>query len=120
MKNITIVGGGTSGLVSALILKARFSSLDVNIIKSDNIGIIGVGEGTTEHWNEFCSFCNILISDLLNKTDATFKYGVMFEGWMPYNFYHMVTAEISDIKLSMTSPLCYYKQYEIRRVHPQI
>jgi len=37
MKNITIVGGGTSGLVSALILKARFSSLDVNIIKSDNI-----------------------------------------------------------------------------------
>ena len=103
MKNITIVGGGTSGLVSALILKARFSSLDVNIIKSDNIGIIGVGEGTTEHWDDFCGFCDIKLSDLLNKTDATFKYGVMFEGWMPHNFYHMVTGEISDINVSMTS-----------------
>ena len=40
---IGIVGGGTGGLVTALILKCRFSHLKIDIIKSDKIGIIGVG-----------------------------------------------------------------------------
>ena len=42
MKKICIVGGGTAGLVTALILKSRFSSLQIDIVKSDKIGIIGV------------------------------------------------------------------------------
>lgn len=49
---ILIVGGGTAGLITALILKSRFESIQINIIKSDEIGIIGVGEGTTEHWSD--------------------------------------------------------------------
>ena len=61
MKKICIVGGGTAGLVTALILKTRFSSLQIDIIKSDKIGIIGVGEGSTEHWKEFTDFTGITI-----------------------------------------------------------
>ena len=56
---ILIVGGGTAGLITALILKSRFESIQINIIKSDEIGIIGVGEGTTEHWSDFMKFTNI-------------------------------------------------------------
>ena len=36
VKSLTVVGGGTAGLISALILKKR-SSLDVNLIYSSNI-----------------------------------------------------------------------------------
>ena len=32
MKKICIVGGGTAGLVTALILKSRFSSLQIDIV----------------------------------------------------------------------------------------
>ena len=66
MNKILIVGGGTSGFVSALILKKRFPKLIVDIVKSDNIGIIGVGEGTTEHWLEFINFCGIDYKELIN------------------------------------------------------
>ena len=53
VKRIIIAGGGTSGLVAALILRARFEKIDIKIIKSDRLGIVGVGEGTSEHWSEF-------------------------------------------------------------------
>jgi tryptophan halogenase len=98
IKNILIVGGGTSGLISALILKNRFPKLKIDIVKSDNIGIIGVGEGTTEHWKEFIDFCGISIDELIKETDATFKYGIMFESWKKEKYFHNVTGEILNIK----------------------
>ena len=48
-KKITIVGSGSAGLMTALILKKTFSNYDITIVSSSAIGIIGVGEGTTEH-----------------------------------------------------------------------
>jgi len=53
---IGIVGGGTAGLIAALVLKSRFKNIEVTIIKSDKIGTIGVGEGTSEQWHSFCDF----------------------------------------------------------------
>ncbi len=78
MKTLLILGSGTAGLVSALILRQRFDKLKIKIISSKDIGIIGVGEGTTEHWSEFTSFCGINVVDLIKQSDATFKFGVMF------------------------------------------
>ena len=43
MKNIIIVGGGTAGLISALIIKRIFDKINIKVIKSKELGIIGVG-----------------------------------------------------------------------------
>ncbi len=91
IKNLTIVGGGTAGLISALILKKRFENLNIQIIKSDKIGIIGVGEGSTEHWAQFMNFCDISHQDLIRECDCTIKSGVMFENWTPKKYYHSIT-----------------------------
>jgi len=91
MNKITIVGGGTAGLASALILKQKFPKKDITIIKSDKIGIVGVGEGSTEHWKEFMNFCNISHNELIKKADATIKLGVMFEGWTDEPYFHSIT-----------------------------
>ena len=80
IKKIGVIGGGTSGLIAALILKTRFPKFKIDVIRSDKIGIIGVGEGSTEHWMEFCTFCEITREELVKATNATFKYGVMFDG----------------------------------------
>jgi len=97
MKKICIVGGGTAGLITALILKNRFSSLQIDIIKSDKIGIIGVGEGSTEHWKEFIDFTNITPEELIKETGATFKYGIMFKDWTKQPYFHNVIDSISRI-----------------------
>lgn len=89
-KTITIVGGGTAGLVTALILKSRLVD-NIKVIKSDKIGIIGVGEGSTEHWQEFMEVCCLDVNEMIRETDATLKFGIYFENWSDKPYYHNIT-----------------------------
>ena len=51
LKNVTVLGAGTAGWISAYILSDFFSAnkldIKVTIIDPSSIPIIGVGEGTT-------------------------------------------------------------------------
>jgi|TARA_X000001388_G_C2220649_1_gene119065 hypothetical protein len=81
IKDIVIVGGGTAGLITALIFKTSFPHYNIKLIKSSDVGIIGVGEGSTEHWNDFQEYVGIDPWELIVKTDATFKLGILFKDW---------------------------------------
>jgi tryptophan halogenase len=78
---IGIVGSGTAGLVSALLLRKAFPLSEITVVASSDIGIIGVGEGSTEHWSEFMRHCDIELEEMIISSDATHKYGIRFEGW---------------------------------------
>lgn len=78
---ITILGAGTAGLISALVLKKTYPLYDINVIESSTIGIIGVGEGSTEHWKSFIDYCDINVHQLIRETDAALKKGIKFENW---------------------------------------
>lgn len=95
---ITIVGGGTAGYVTALILKTRFQKFDIQIIKSDKIGIVGVGEGTTEHWSVFMDYVGIDFKDIIKETDATCKGGVLFKDWSTNGDYMHSIGGLVNIK----------------------
>ena len=97
VENIAIVGGGTAGLVSALILRKTYPNLKIDLIESKKIGIVGVGEGTTEHWQEFMAECDISLSELIKETDATFKYGINFDNWNGdgKNYIHSVSGNFN-------------------------
>lgn len=99
MKKILIVGGGTAGLIAALLLKKRFSYLTVDLVKSDEIGIIGVGEGSTEHWKEFMDFMEISFSELIYETDATFKFGIYFKDWTKNPYFHNVIPKVNNFRV---------------------
>lgn len=92
-KHIVIVGSGTAGLTTAISLKSWFRGYDVTVVSSKNIGIIGVGEGSTEHWRSFQDDMNIPIEGLLVKAKATHKYGIAFEDWTTHtpHYYHSVS-----------------------------
>jgi tryptophan halogenase len=96
LNKLTIVGAGTAGLVTALIFNARFPYFDIRVIKSDKIGIIGVGEGSTEHWSDFTEYCGIVNKDVVLNTDGTIKMGVMFEGWTPKKYFHSIISQFHE------------------------
>ena len=107
IKNVTILGGGTSGLVNAIILKSIYKKLNVTVVKSSDIGIIGVGEGSTEHWNRFMQIAGLSIYDLLKETDATFKSGIKFIDWNgdgDYYFHSVHSAFIKENSIGVAYP----------------
>ena len=86
---IIILGGGTAGYVTALILKHKFRErVNIKVIKSKDIGIIGVGEGSTEHWSDFLNFIQVDPIEMLKECGATYKFGVMFQGWGKPDYLH--------------------------------
>ena len=88
-------------MTTALILKKRLD-VRIKIIIPNNIGIIGVGEGSTEHFDEFRKHLNISQEEVLKKTFGTLKSGIMFEGWSNKNFLHSVTRELPNFKFGQT------------------
>lgn len=95
VNSITVLGGGTAGLISAIILKKRLN-VNMDLIYSNNIGIVGVGEGSTEHFKDFMKFVGINQYDLIRECDATYKCGVMFEGWGKKNYLHSVNEPFNE------------------------
>lgn len=114
IKDIVIVGGGTAGLISALIFKTAFPHYNVKIIKSSSIGIIGVGEGSTEHWNDFQKYVGINPWELITKTDATLKLGILFKNWKEIgsSYVHSIIFPGSD-----PSPIGHPELYNILATH---
>ena len=115
IKSIGVIGGGTAGFVSALILKSRYPDIKVEIICSSKIGIIGVGEGSTEHWNEFLKYVGISWKSVIKKCDATFKAGIMFKGWSDQDYLHSTNPDFE----SKTGQYLYCYAKQIAENRPQ-
>ncbi len=79
--NITIVGGGTAGWLTAFSLSNHRPEYSYTVIESPDIPTIGVGEGTTGHFRDLILSCGIDEIDFLRKTNATLKLGIYFRGW---------------------------------------
>lgn len=96
--SIAIVGSGTAGLLSALIFRKAFPLSDITVVSSSAVGIIGVGEGSTEHWKQFMEICKIPLEEMIVETAATHKYGIRFENWTNHtpDYFHSIT-NIDDI-----------------------
>ena len=86
-RNILIVGGGTAGWLTAAYL-AKFldisedGNLEITLLESPEIGIIGVGEGTFPTIRNTLQFIGIDETHFIRETSATFKQGIRFTDWV--------------------------------------
>ncbi len=81
MKKVFIVGGGTAGWLAALMLNKSFPNLQVELIESAEIGILGAGESTLHNFKTELQSLNIDIFDFMKNTNATFKLGTRYDEW---------------------------------------
>jgi tryptophan halogenase len=79
--NITIVGGGTAGWLSALYLASKRPQHQYTVIDSASIGPIGVGEAATGKFNDMLEDCGINIMEFIKETDALPKHALRFVNW---------------------------------------
>lgn len=81
-----IVGGGTAGWLTAAYLAkylalSERSHLEITVLESPDIGVIGVGEGTFPTIRTTLQFLGIDEKRFIRETSATFKQGIQFVDW---------------------------------------
>jgi tryptophan halogenase len=87
IERITIVGGGTAGWLTALILNSglnknpRERRIQIALIESPNLPTIGVGESTIQNLKFTLKTVGIDEAEFIRRSNASFKLGVRFGDW---------------------------------------
>lgn len=86
VRKIVVVGGGSAGFMAALAVKTRLPQLEVVVIRSVEIGIIGVGEGSGLPFTQFLhDVLRIPIEEFVRAAQPSWKLGSCFLHWGPRN-----------------------------------
>jgi tryptophan halogenase len=79
IQSIIVLGGGSAGFTAAITLKRTMPHLHVTMLRSPEIGIIGVGEGTTPFFpNHFHQFLKLPMKEFYERAQPTWKLGIRF------------------------------------------
>lgn len=80
---IVIAGGGTAGWMTACLMAQAWPVAQISLIESPDIGIIGVGEGSTPSLKAFFHKLHIPDSEWMSACHATYKTNIRFTNWSP-------------------------------------
>ena len=124
INKMIVLGGGTAGLIAAMFIKRTNPEIDVTILESSELGIIGVGEGSTEHWGlNLMKILDIPAGVLLEETDATIKLGIKFDNWNgdgKHYFHSLINPLDSKFHNKVLSYLTYCVTEDFPSVTPHV
>lgn len=87
MKNIIVVGAGTSGWITASAIKKHCPEIDVTIVYDSNTPTVGVGETLSYNMPAtlFRDLLGLEDDQWFDQTDAIYKTSLFFENWRSTN-----------------------------------
>ena len=82
VRRVVVAGGGTAGwMAAAAIARTMGRTVEVTLVESEAIGTVGVGESTIPPLINYNRLLNIDEAQFMRATQATFKLGILFDGW---------------------------------------
>lgn len=107
---VLVLGGGSAGLIAALTLKRKLPALAVTVVRSSDIGVIGVGEATTAAFpRHFFEYLKIPPSSFYQGAEPTWKLGIRFK-WGPKDFDYTFAKEHQQRWPGLTRNTGFYYQ----------
>lgn len=90
IKSVLIVGGGSSGWMTATLLNQRLPHVRVTLIEASDIPIIGVGESTNPVIRYFHQIAGVSEKTFMRGANAAFKCAIRFKNFNRLGgvFYH--------------------------------
>ncbi len=108
VKSIVVLGGGTAGFLAATALRAKMPDMPVRLIRSKDIGIIGVGEGTTVFIQKHLfGFLNLNCADFYREVKPIWKLGIHYL-WGPRPSFNFTFAPNMSAPTALPRALGYY------------
>ncbi|UTA47725.1 tryptophan 7-halogenase [Simiduia sp. 21SJ11W-1] len=117
IKRVLILGGGTAGWMAANLMAHHWKDkpIEITLVESPDIGIIGVGEGTTPPFKNFLDTIGLRDEDWMVKCNATYKNGIRFNDWSVKpgfeTYFHPFYAKTDD----HTVPAFFHNSFLIRK-----
>jgi tryptophan halogenase len=112
IQHVLVLGGGSAGFLAAISLKIKIPDLQVTVVRSKGMGVIGVGEATTFAFpNYLHGRLKIEPGDFHRSAQPTWKLGIRFVNWSPRgHFDYTFRPQVSSRWESLPRTNGYYLQ----------
>nr|WP_024330303.1 tryptophan halogenase family protein [Simiduia agarivorans] len=111
VSKVVVLGGGTAGWMSAALLKKVLGdTVSIELVESEQIGAVGVGEATIPPIQLVNSVLGLNEAEFLRETNATIKLAIKFENWKQqgHSYFHTFGAP------GKSTAFCHFHHYWTR------
>jgi len=109
IQRVLVLGGGSAGFIAALTLKRRLPQLEVTVLRSPDIGVIGVGEGTTVAFpRHLFDQLKLKRKQFYEEAQPTWKQGLRFLWGRRPEFYYPFATEYEQQFPELSRNLGFY------------